>query len=98
MKTLLFILTLSLSQFASAALYDRGNGLIYDDDLDITWLQDANYAATSGYDVDGEMTWFDAVDWADQLTFSGYASWQLPTQSQMEHLHYSELGAPLICA
>ena len=31
-----------------AALYDRGEGLIYDDVLDITWLQDANYAMTSG--------------------------------------------------
>ena len=38
----LSVLTLS----ANAALYDRGNGLIYDDILDITWLQDANYAAT----------------------------------------------------
>ena len=35
---------------ASATLIDRGGGLIYDDDLGIspgvTWLQDANYAAT----------------------------------------------------
>ena len=36
----LSLITLS----ANAALYDRGNGLIYDDVLDITWLQDANYA------------------------------------------------------
>jgi len=27
-----------------AELYDRGNGLIYDDVLNVTWLQDANYA------------------------------------------------------
>ena len=31
---------------ASAALIDRGNGLIYDNGLNITWLQDANYAKT----------------------------------------------------
>ena len=31
-----------------AALHDRGSGLIYDDVLNITWLQDANYAKTSG--------------------------------------------------
>ena len=42
MRSLIFLLLLSFN--ATAALYDRGNGLIYDDVLDITWLQDANYA------------------------------------------------------
>ena len=39
-------LTSSLNGTAQAALYDRGGGLIYDSALNITWLQDANYAAT----------------------------------------------------
>ena len=34
----------------SAALIDRGGGLIYDESLDITWLQNANLAAGSVYD------------------------------------------------
>jgi hypothetical protein len=34
---------------ANATLWDRGGGLIYDDVLDITWLQDAHYAYNSGY-------------------------------------------------
>ena len=47
---ILTIISMSVLPFtANAALYDRGNGLIYDDVLDITWLQDANYAKTSGY-------------------------------------------------
>jgi len=37
---------LAMSGAANATLMDRGNGLIYDDVLDITWLQNANYAAT----------------------------------------------------
>ena len=41
---------LFLSNTVRAELIDRGNGLIYDTVLDITWLQDANYASTSGYD------------------------------------------------
>ena len=45
-----------ISSSSHAALYDRGNGLIYDDVLNITWMQDANYAKTSGYDPDGAMT------------------------------------------
>jgi hypothetical protein len=64
---------------AQAALHDRGNGLIYDDALNITWLQDWNYAKTSGYDADGVMTWDAAVSWADQLDFGGYTDWRLPT-------------------
>lgn len=35
---------------ADAALIDRGGGLVYDEDLDITWLQNANLAAGSIYD------------------------------------------------
>ena len=61
-----------VSSSSHAALYDRGNGLIYDDGLDITWLQDANYAQTSGYDSDGTMTWSEASTWAAQLEYGGY--------------------------
>ena len=87
----LSLITLS----ANAALYDRGNGLIYDDILDITWLQDANYAHTSGYaaanavgswhsgstniQADGGMGWDAAKTWADQLSYGGYDDWRLPS-------------------
>ncbi len=47
---LLAISWLGFSTSTQAELQDRGNGLIYDTVLDITWLQDANYALTSGYD------------------------------------------------
>jgi len=67
------------SGLTQAALIDRGNGLIYDNVLNITWLQDANYARTSGYDADGTMTWEASLVWADQLVFSGYSDWRLPT-------------------
>lgn len=62
-----------------ATLWDRGSGLIYDDVLQITWLQDANYAMTSGYDADGQMTWDRANAWADSLEYAGYHDWRLPT-------------------
>jgi hypothetical protein len=67
---------------ASATLIDRGGGLIYDTDLNITWLQDANYAKTSAseyaYFGDGRMTWSGAVAWADNLVYGGYSDWRLP--------------------
>lgn len=61
-----------------ATLLDRGNGMLYDDVLKITWLKDANYAKSSGYDADGRMTWAQANAWADNLNYSGYENWRLP--------------------
>jgi len=88
MKRILLVLAgafaLGTSGAASAALIDRGGGLIYDDVLDITWLQDANYAQTSGFDADGLMTWADAVAWADTLVFGGFDDWRLPTLSPID--------------
>lgn len=87
---------------ADAALIDRGGGLIYDDDLNITWLADANYAMTSGYDSDGKMIWSVAMSWADGLVYGGYDDWRLPSadpcwgvgcsDSELGHLFYAELG------
>ncbi len=64
---------------AGAELLDRGNGLIYDTELDITWLQDANYPATTGISPDGRLTWDEAVAWAADLVYQGYDDWRLPT-------------------
>ena len=64
---------------AQAALIDRGNGLIYDSTQNITWLQDANYALTSGFDADGKMDWNTATTWAANLVYQGYSDWRLPT-------------------
>ncbi len=37
-------------------LYERAGGFAYYDwHQDITWMQDANYALTSGYDLDGRL-------------------------------------------
>ena len=93
-----------VSSSSHAALYDRGNGLIYDDVLDITWLQDANYAQTSGYESDGYMNWLDASAWAAQLEYGGYDDWRLPsvgntptwgfnvTTGELGHMFYNNLS------
>lgn len=75
---------------AQAALIDRGGGLIYDDVLDVTWLQDANYARTNGDDGDGLMTWAEAKAWAENLTYYDpirdvtYDDWRLPAVSPVD--------------
>ncbi|TPQ29833.1 hypothetical protein C2U68_00570 [Methylomonas koyamae] len=74
-----------------AQLFDRGGGLIYDSDLDVTWLADANYANTSGAYTPGKMSWQNAVAWVDGLTYADsvrgttYDDWRLPT--------FQDLGA-----
>lgn len=66
-----------------AALLDRGAGMIYDTDLNISWLKDANYAKTSGYDSDGLMSWNAANTWASNLVYGGYSDWRLPTTTDL---------------
>jgi hypothetical protein len=91
----MIIVGLSASAGAQAALFDRGNGLIYDDYSNITWSANANIA--------GFMDWPTAVSWADNLSLGGYSDWRLPTTipaivgynqsgSEMGHLFYTDLG------
>jgi len=103
----LFVLLSVLSLQVNAELIVRGTDslgyqIIYDTDLDITWYDYTNAAAT----------WQNQVNWASTLTvnFSGaiYDDWRLPTAlnqdgtgpcggynctgSEMGHLYYTELG------
>ncbi|MES9905745.1 MAG: DUF1566 domain-containing protein [Sedimenticola sp.] len=88
MKRLLTLALLPLLTIgtAQATLIDRGGGLIYDDVLNITWLQDANHGAGTTYDngssaTDGRMTWDNAVAWSANLSYGGYDDWRLPTMT-----------------
>ena len=94
-----------VSSSSHAALYDRGNGLIYDDVLNITWLQDANYAHTSGYaaanavgspslsensiQADGRMRLAAGNTWAAQLEYGGYGDWRLPSAGSTPTFGYN---------
>ncbi len=72
------------------------------------WLKDANYAKTSGYHEDGRMTYYEAMEWVENLAYSGNDDWRLPSafnydgtgpcdgpncvNSEMGDLYYKELG------
>jgi len=62
---------LTTSGAAQASLIDKGSGLIYDIDLNITWLANAN--------INGAMTWSQANAWAASLNVAGVSGWRLPT-------------------
>ena len=68
-----------VSLSAQAALVDKGNGLIYDTVQDITWLQDASWIRTSGYQTGGRANFENANIWVDQLSYGGHDDWRLPT-------------------
>lgn len=75
---------------------DTVTDAFYDTDLKITWLRDAN--------LNGKMTWADALKWADDFSLGGYSDWRLPagnqcggyfcSNSEMGHLWYYSLGNP----
>jgi len=69
-----FLLTLILTAHSRAELLDRGNGLIYDTILDITWLENANYSGET-------LSWDDAMNWADSLVFQTFTDWRLPSNN-----------------
>ena len=83
---------------AQALLVDRGSGMLYDTVLNVTWLQDANYAKTSNYDADGRMTWSQANTWANGLVYGGYSDWRLARNTPVNgtpsgwNYSYSENG------
>lgn len=87
-------LVLSVSTLAHAELHDRGGGLIYDDVLDITWLQDANYASTSGADDNGRMKWSQAMEWVQGLEYYDsvrdvtWTGWRLPRIRPINGINY----------
>jgi hypothetical protein len=72
---------LAVSGAAQAALHDRGGGLIYDTVLNITWLQNANLAASNtfglAYNTDlgdhPDDSW--AVNYTEQILADGRMTW-----------------------
>jgi len=60
--------------------------IIYDDDLDITWLDYTN----------SKSRWSSQVAWAGGLSFDingvTFDNWRLPSLGEMVHLHDAELG------
>jgi len=79
------LMALGLATTAQASLISRlGGAAVYDTDLNITWLADANAGAGSTFDnghsnTDGAMTWANANAWAASLTVGGFNDWRLPT-------------------
>lgn len=96
------ITILVLSSSVNAALVSRLNGqAFYDDVLDITWLADANLAATQNFGVsfirDGAMafnnayTWLNAMNSYEGAGYLGFNDWRLPSSSPVDGVAFSDI-------
>jgi hypothetical protein len=86
---------------ADAALLSRlGGQAYYDDVLNITWLANANLAATNtfgvaGINAKGSMTWETANDWIAAMNSDGgighlgIKTWRLPTLSPIDGVSFN---------
>jgi hypothetical protein len=88
-RSIAITLTLCLATVtAQAALLSRAGGqAYYDDVLNITWMADANLAATNDFGVAGvnglgTITWYTAQAWIGGMNTANYLgtnTWRLPT-------------------
>jgi hypothetical protein len=87
---------LAISSVANAGLikgtgiYD---GLIYDNQSNVTWISDLKYSGGNG-----KMKWQDGMDWADALSGPdgfGFSDWRLPTLTEAQDLQLSSTNLNL---
>lgn len=86
-STALSALVLSSTAVQAALITTDGSPFVYDDVLNITWLKNANLAATETFGVagitsNGGMNWYTANAWIGAMNdanYLGFHTWQLPT-------------------
>lgn len=93
------LLAIGVAPAANATLIDRGGGLIYDDVLNVTWMQDAGYNVTSGYNSSPIISWYDAMAFAGSVNYfdavrnTVWSDWRLPTTvNLLSSLGYDPTG------
>ncbi len=98
------IVGINITSNVQAALVSEGGGnVVYDTDLNITWLSNANLAATntfgvSGIGTDGSMNWTTAQSWITAMNtakYLGYSDWRLPTADPACGFNYNCTGSEL---
>ena len=62
-----------------------GNGEIVTTDK-VTGLMWASDGVGAGCHSGGLSNWYEAIDWAEGLTFAGYSDWRLPNRRELESL------------
>jgi len=74
-SSLIFCIFAFIAMPLNAELIDRGGGLVYDTDQDLTWTQDAGQFQGS---------WDNAMVWVSSRMFGGVSGWRLPITTQLD--------------
>jgi hypothetical protein len=96
------LLAVTTAHAQAEFLYERYNAdgdvvAIYDWHQDITWMQDANIAQTSGYDADGKLSYDDSLTFISLLNYLdayGVSTWRLP---KMNYINNNGTGTQGLC-
>lgn len=75
----LSLVSLLFTASAQAALYDRGGGLIYDDYLDVTWMQDASYVSNQAVNWTTAHDMVSGLEYQDTARNTVWTDWRMPT-------------------
>lgn len=70
---------------------DNGDGTVTDNVTGLMWAGDG---IGSGCANGATMTWYQAIDWAENLTFAGYSDWRLPNATELQSIVNYENYAP----
>jgi hypothetical protein len=62
---------------------DNGNGTVTDKVTGLMWAKDYDGA---GCNFGNQTDWYNAIGWANGLTFAGYPDWRLPNRRELESL------------
>jgi len=100
------VLVIGFTISAHAILIERGGGLVYDTDFNITWLRDFNSAGTMNFS--NATTWAANLEFDDSVRGVIWDDWRLPTalnqdgsgpcgwylciDGEFGHMYYTELG------
>ena len=90
-----FVMVSGFTVSAHAVLIDNLDGTVTQNRVDgssLMWLKDANYAMTSGYDVNGKMIWAGADGLVASLNSSSYLcynDWRLPDTNPVNGASYN---------
>jgi len=63
----------------SPRFHDNGNSTITDNLTGLMWTKNANLSGST-------MTWYQAIDFCNNLTLGGYRDWRLPNVTELESL------------
>lgn len=90
-KTFSFVLAIAmvfgLVSISQGAFIPRLNGIVYDTESDLSWIQDASSSFPVG-------TWDAAVAYSDDLVHGAYDDWYLPDRAKLMDLYVKIVAQP----